>query len=60
MKNLFDAARYRATATQLAALAPAFDSATFLHLTLADLDSRKLMARLRQTSLASTSFTLKP
>lgn len=52
MKNLFDAARCRATATQLAALAPAFDSATFLRLTLADLDSRELMARLRQTSLA--------
>ncbi len=52
LKLIFDAARYRRLAADLAALAPRFDRARFLALTLDDLDSRALMDRLRQTTLA--------
>lgn len=52
LKHMFDAARYRRLAADLAVLVPRFDRARFLALTLDGLDSRALMGRLRQTTLA--------
>lgn len=52
LKHMFDAARYRRLADDLAAVAPRFDRRRFLDLTLAGLDDRALMDRLRQTTLA--------
>lgn len=52
LKDMFDVARYRSLATELAALSPAFDSDAFLTHTLTDLDSRELMDRMRRTSEA--------
>lgn len=50
LKDMFDAARYRSVAADLAALAPAFDSSAFLDHTLTGLASRELMDRMRRTS----------
>ncbi len=52
LKHMFDAARYRRIAADLADIAPRFDRDRFLALTLDDLDERALMDRLRQTTLA--------
>jgi 3-methyladenine DNA glycosylase AlkC len=52
LKHMFDAARYRRIADDLAAVAPRFDRARFLAVTLDGLDERALMDRLRQTTLA--------
>src|SRR4051812_3498926 len=52
LKDMFDAARYRLLADELAALSPAFDRAAFLDHTLTGLPSRELMDRLRRTSEA--------
>jgi 3-methyladenine DNA glycosylase AlkC len=52
LKHMFDAARYRRLADDLAAVAPRFDRSRFLALTLDGLDERALMDRLRQTTLA--------
>lgn len=51
-KHWFDATRYRAIASEVAALAPGFDRKRFLALTLDGLDARSLMQRMRQTSVA--------
>jgi len=50
LKDMFDAARYRSLAADLAALSPAFDSTAFLDHTLTGLASRELMDRMRRTS----------
>lgn len=52
LKSIFDAARYRGLAAELAALSPAFDSARFLSHALDGLDARELMDRLRRTTEA--------
>jgi 3-methyladenine DNA glycosylase AlkC len=52
LKDWFDAARYRAIAQDLAALAPHFDRQKFLALTLGGLAARSLMERLRQCAIA--------
>ena len=50
MKNWFNAAFYRRTAAQLAALHPRFDTDLFLAHALDDLASRELMARVNRTA----------
>ena len=52
LKDLFDAARYRQTAAQLAALHPRFDTVRFLHHALDGLAERELLARLHRTAEA--------
>lgn len=52
LKDWFDAARYRAIAKDVAALAPRFDRKQFLALTLEGLHERTLMQRLHQTAVA--------
>ncbi|HYF35899.1 MAG TPA: DNA alkylation repair protein [Prosthecobacter sp.] len=48
LKDWFDAKRFRATAKQISAIYPAFDSKRFLALALAGLDDLTLMQRLRR------------
>ncbi|MET0263284.1 MAG: DNA alkylation repair protein [Rariglobus sp.] len=50
LKSMFDSARYRSLAAELAQLSPAFDSKQFLAHVLDDLASRELMDRMRRTS----------
>jgi 3-methyladenine DNA glycosylase AlkC len=50
LKNMFDPARYRHIAAEMAAVYPRFDSKQFLKLALAGLDELSLMQRLRRTS----------
>ncbi len=50
LKDMFDAALYRALASELSTLSPAFDSDAFLSHTLTGLSSRELMPRMRRTS----------
>lgn len=57
MKDWFNAARYRALADELSALAPGFDRRRFLRLTLDGLEERELMDRLRRTTLAFDEAT---
>jgi 3-methyladenine DNA glycosylase AlkC len=52
LKEWFNADRYRWFARELADIAPRFDHAQFLGLTLSDLDSRSLLQRLRRTTEA--------
>jgi 3-methyladenine DNA glycosylase AlkC len=52
MKTMFDAARYRTLANELARLSPAFDRERFIAHTLEGLASRELMDRLRRTTEA--------
>ena len=52
LKDLFDAARYRQIAAQLAALHPRFDAVRFLNHALDGLDNRELLARLHRTAEA--------
>lgn len=52
LKHLFDRTRYIAIADELTALAPDFDRARFLTLTLDGLESRELMDRMRRTAEA--------
>jgi 3-methyladenine DNA glycosylase AlkC len=52
LKDLFDAARYRRTAAQLAALHPRFDSGRFLTHALDGLPERELLAWLHRTAEA--------
>ena len=52
LKDLFDAARYRQTAAQLAALHRSFDPVRFLTHALDGLDDRELLARLHRTAEA--------
>ncbi len=53
LKDMFDAARYRALAAALAGIEPKFHAKKFLKLTLEGLEGRELMARLHQTALAA-------
>lgn len=50
LKDMFDAARYRALASELSSISPAFDADAFLAHTITDLASRELMDRMRRTS----------
>ena len=50
LKDMFDAARYRALAAELSTLSPAFNASAFLDHTLTGLASRELMDRMRRTS----------
>ena len=50
LKEIFNVARLRHIATEVAAVYPAFDQKKFLRLVQADLDSLSLMQRLRRTS----------
>lgn len=50
LKDMFNAARYRALAAELSSLSPAFDASAFLDHTLTGLSSRELMDRMRRTS----------
>ncbi len=52
-KDWFNPVRYRAIADRLQSACPEFDRRRFLKLTLDDLESRELMARLRQTAHAA-------
>ncbi len=50
LKEIFNVARLRHIATEVAGVYPAFDQKKFLRLVQADLDSLSLMQRLRRTS----------
>jgi len=50
LKDMFDPALYRALASELTALSPAFNSDAFLSHTLTGLSSRELMPRMRRTT----------
>ncbi|MDF3057401.1 MAG: alkylation repair protein [Rariglobus sp.] len=50
LKDMFNHARYRTLASELATLSPAFNSSVFLSHTLDGLSSRELMDRMRRTS----------
>jgi 3-methyladenine DNA glycosylase AlkC len=52
LRDWFNETLYRSLGSQLRALAPEFDEATFLQLTLDGLAERSLMQRMRQTSVA--------
>lgn len=52
LKHWFDEARYRKIASDTRRIQPAFDHKRFLQLTLDGLESRELMARMRQTANA--------